>query len=414
MISKLSWLVGRAGRPRRAVADPWLHGAARNPRPTSWGRSLLFLLGVLVCHGAPFEWKTEKPEQHGFSTAKLDALRERLVAHKTKIFLLIHDDAIVYEWYGPDQSAVKPYGSASMAKALVGGTSVAVAMSDGRFTLDDRAAKFIPQWRADPVKTKITFRQLGSHTSGIDDAEEDGKPHGQLTGWKGDFWKRLPPPQDPFTLARDVAPLRFAPGEGKIYSNPGIAMLSYATTAALVATNAPEKDMRTLLRDRIMRPIGVPDKEWSCGYGSTVTVDGLPIVASWGGASYTARAAARLARLMLREGDWEGTRLIQADAARVVTTDPQSPPPARPKDWLSSHQSGTAAIGWWRNLDGVVPHLPRDAYWAGGAGHQIVLVIPSRKLIAVRNGETLAPGKYDAARDQEFFAPLMEALNSKP
>ena len=38
-------------------------------------------------------------------------------------------------------------------------------------------------------------------------------PHEKLPGWKGQFWKRLAPPGDPFTLARDHAPLLFDPGE---------------------------------------------------------------------------------------------------------------------------------------------------------------------------------------------------------
>src|SRR3954468_16611472 len=70
-------------------------------------RPALLLAAALVAlffssstRAATFEWKTETPEQHGFSTAKLDALRDQLVAHKTKIFLLIHDDRIIYEWYG--------------------------------------------------------------------------------------------------------------------------------------------------------------------------------------------------------------------------------------------------------------------------------------------------------------------------
>lgn len=64
------------------------------------------------------------------------------------------------------------------------GLSLAVAMSDGGIALDDPAAKFIPQRRADPRRSRIRLRQRGSHTSGIEDAEADGKPHEQLTGWK--------------------------------------------------------------------------------------------------------------------------------------------------------------------------------------------------------------------------------------
>jgi len=82
-------------------------------------------------------------------------------------------------------------------------------------------------------------------------------------------------------LARDAAPVLFEPGTEMQYSNPGIAMLTYCVTALL--RDAPIKDVRTLLRERIMRPTGVPDEQWSVGYGQTFAVDGLPLVGSWGG-----------------------------------------------------------------------------------------------------------------------------------
>ena len=134
----------------------------------------------------------------------------------------------------------------------------------------------------------------GAPTSshGLDDAEEGGQPHDELTGWKGDFWKSLPPPDDPFTIARDRVPVVFEPGARIRYSNPAFAMMTYAVTAAL--RDAPHKDIRTLLRDRVMRPIGVPDDGWSCGYGKAPVVDGLTLVASWGGGAFTARALARV------------------------------------------------------------------------------------------------------------------------
>ena len=353
---------------------------------------------ILATRAAPFEWQTNTPESHGLSTRNLDVLRDHLAAHATKAFLLVHNDRIVYEWYSATHSETRPHFTASMAKALVGGMAVAVAISDGRLSLDDPAAKFVPSWRGDPIKAKITLRHLGSHTSGIDDAEADELPHDKLTGWKGDFWKRLPPPRDPFTLSRDVAPVVFEPGERILYSNPGIAMLAYATTAAL--KDAPEKDLRTLLRERVMSPIGVPDKEWNVGYGQIVTVDGLPLVGSWGGGGFTARATARVARLMLREGDWEGRRLIKPEAVRAVTADAGLP--------------GSGAIGWWSNNDGVVGCLPRDAYWGAGAQHQIALIIPSLNIIAVRNGGSLSSAEYDNARDAGFFQPLMTALGTNP
>jgi CubicO group peptidase (beta-lactamase class C family) len=366
-------------------------------------KQLLMVLSVIppvaLCGAAKFQWTTATPESQGMSSEKLATMRDDLAARKTTGLLVVRNDKIVCEWYAPGQSAKSKHGTASMAKAVVGGVSLAVAMTDGRITLDDPAAKFVPQWRDDPQKSRITIRQLGSHTSGIEDAEADKLPHEKLTGWKGDFWKRLPPPRDPFTIARDAAPVLFAPGTKMAYSNPGIAMLTYAVTASL--RDSPHRDIRTLLRERVMRPIGVPDEEWSVGYGQTPVVDGLPLVGSWGGGSYTARAAASVGRLMLREGDWDGRRLLSAEAVRQVTRDVGTP--------------GNCGSGWWSNNDGSYPELPRDAYCGTGAGHQIVLVVPSLNLIAVRNGDTIAtaggePNAYHVPLRRYLFKPLVDAV----
>jgi CubicO group peptidase (beta-lactamase class C family) len=348
-------------------------------------------------------WQQGSPESQDFSAAKLEALRIGLAARNTKGFLVIRNDTIVCEWYAPGQDRNTKFGTASLAKALVGGVSFAVVMSEDRIGLDDPAVRFIPQWRDDRRKSRITLRQLGSHTSGIEDAEADNKPHDQLPGWKGDFWKHLAVPDDPFTVSRDRAPLVFDPGAEMRYSNPGIALLTYCVTASL--RDAPQKDIRSLLHERVMRPIGVPDAEWSAGYGKTSTVDGLPLVGSWGGAAYTARAAARVGRLMLRGGDWDGKRILSAEAVRLTTSDASTP--------------GPCGIGWWSNNEGDFAKLPRDAFFGSGAGHQILLVIPSLNLIVVRFGATLAETDHDPKAYHEpywlyLFDPLMGAMADKP
>jgi CubicO group peptidase (beta-lactamase class C family) len=354
----------------------------------------LFVVAPLRAEPKPFAWETATPESQGMSSAKLDALREALAAHGTKAFLVVRNDKIVCEWYAPDHSATKPHFTASLAKALVGGMSLAVAITDGRIALDDPASKFVPQWKGDPKKSKITIRQLGSHTSGLDDAHQDGVPHEKLTGWMGEFWKRLDPPDDSFTISRDRVPVLTEPGTKWRYSNPGIGMMTYAVTASL--RDAPQKDVRTLLRHRVMGPIGVPDAEWSVGYGQTVKVDGLPLVGSWGGGSFTARAAARIGRLVLREGDWDGKRLLSRDAVRQVTT--------------SAGLPDDCGMGWWTNAGGRYPKVPKDAVWGAGAGDQLVIVIPSLNLIAVRNGGALAPGEDEhVVRPRLLFNPLVEA-----
>lgn len=339
-----------------------------------------------------WDWATATPESRGMSSNRLESFWADLKTHRSTALLVIRNDAIVFERYAGTNTAKTKHFSASMAKALVGGVSAAIALTDERISLDDRASKFIPQWADDAEKSRITLRQLGSHTSGLSDAEDAGMPHDKLSGWKGDFWKRLAAPDDPFTIARDKAPVLFAPGSNFQYSNPGLAMLGYAITAAI--KNGPQKDLRTLLLQRVMRPIGVPDNDLSIGYGQTVQIDGLPLVATWGGGNFTPRSVARMGRLMLRNGNWQGQQLIAASAVEAVTRDAGTPK--------------NCGVGWWSDNDGTVEKLPRDAFWGSGAGHQVLLVIPSLNFIAVRNGDALNPAKnYDDALREHFFEPLM-------
>ena len=236
--------------------------------------------------GPSWDWLTASPESQGMATAKLEAAWANLKNRHTTAFLVIRNDKIVFERYASGYSRTKPHGTASMAKALVGGVTLMLAINDGRIKPDDPASKYVPQWRNDTQHKKLMVRHLATHTSGIEDAEVGDVPHDQLTGWKGDFWKRLAPPKDPFTLARDTAPVLDLPGSKHRYSNPGMAMLAYCVTASL--RGAADADLRSLLKRRIMGPLGVPDREWTVGYDTTFRVDGLPLVASWGGGA-TAR-----------------------------------------------------------------------------------------------------------------------------
>jgi CubicO group peptidase (beta-lactamase class C family) len=394
-----------AGSAQPASSDSGVSSAAQVGSGAAGRRDVNVDAKPQPAGAAVFDWSTADPESQGMSSVRLEALWKDLRSRRTTALLIVRNDRIVHESYAAGQGPAKIHGAASLAKAVVAGLSLAVALTDGRIALDDRAALYVPAWKDDPLKSRITIRQLGSHSSGLEDAEQDLLPHAKLTGWKGDFWKALPPPNDPFTIARDRVPVLFQPGTRLQYSNPAVAMLTYAVTASL--RDAPRNDIRTLLRDRMMRPIGVPDREWSAGYSKTYEVDGLPLVASWGGGGYTARALARIGRLVLRGGDWDGVRILSQEAVRQMTT--------------SAGLPGACGMGWWTNGAGRYANLPRDAAWGAGAGDQVLLVVPSLDLIMVRNGETLAPppksadpadnfAMYHDERTRILFDPLIAAV----
>jgi len=91
------------------------------------------------------DWPVATPESQGLSRTALDAIKEGLAARHTKALLVVRHDRIVYEWYAPDHSVTAKHGTASLDKAIVGGLSLAIALTDHRIALDDPAATYIPQ-----------------------------------------------------------------------------------------------------------------------------------------------------------------------------------------------------------------------------------------------------------------------------
>ena len=192
-------------------------------------RSRILLAGVLVLLSVPLQrsradvseggqWETETPESQGMSSVKLKILKDALAQRNSKAFLVIRNDKIVYEWYAKGHSRTAKHYTASMAKVLVGGVSLAVAINDGRISLDSVAADFIPPWKSDSTKSRISIRQLGSHTSGIQDAwvaSESARNVNQqdFSGWEGDFWRwrSLGRAKDAFTISRDDAARDLSP-----------------------------------------------------------------------------------------------------------------------------------------------------------------------------------------------------------
>ena len=341
------------------------------------------------------------------SKTALERWREELARRGTTALVVVHQDHIVYEWYAEGWNSDRPHYTASTAKSLVGGLSLIVAMQDGRIRPESAAHDFITPWTVDPRRNRIRIVHLATHTSGIEDAEQDGLPHDQLPDWKGAFWKRTP---DPFTIAIRDAPVMEPPGTRYRYSNTGMAALAYAVTASLAGQR--QRDLLSLLRERVYQPIGLKPEEWSIGYGRAYELDGLSLYANWGGGNFTARAMARIGQLIAHQGRWDGKQVLSPEWLRRSTSYAGMPKPDRrlgPRDPASG-------LGFYTNEDGVWPAAPRDAVAASGAGNQFLLVVPSMQLVAVRQGESLSqrqrPGEHYRSTYDYVIEPLMAALET--
>jgi len=375
-----------------------------------------------------FAWGLATPGQMGMSADKLEVLKNAMLQKGTKKLLIIKNDHIVCEAFAKGWAdSVAQSGTASLAKALISGMALNAAIADGYIDADAPACLYIPAWKKSDVKSKITIRQLAMHTSGLDDAEgtdEEAEAlakqkkdrHMDLPGWKGQFWRKNP---DPFTLSRDSAKVLFRPGTGSQYSNPGVAMLNYAVTKALQVS--PYKEFKTYLDKRLFSQIGIKNNTYSIGYKTVYKVDGLELYPGWGGATFTADGVARIGRLMMRKGNWEGTQVLDSETVKRALMVDGTFGSGRPdKPDLSAkaieHPEPAKGLGWFTNINGAFKSLPRDAFWGAGAGEQFLLVVPSLNLIVVRMGETMNNGSVDYWKyiETNIINPVMDAMVEAP
>ena len=98
------------------------------------------------------------------------------------------------------------------------------------------------------------------------------------------------------------------------------------------------------------------------------------------------------------DGVWQGTRLLPEGWSKFVST--LAPAWKRP----------VYGAQFWVNGDGAW-NLPKDAYFAAGAGGQNTFIVPSHQLVIVRMGHMRGAGAA-RARTNEALKLIMEAVAS--
>jgi CubicO group peptidase (beta-lactamase class C family) len=191
-------------------------------------------------------------------------------------------------------------------------------------------------------------------------------------------------------LAAADVPLGAPPGEHWAYSTATTQLL-----AGLVVDRAGE-DWRAFTARELNEPLGM----------RTLLVEadraGTPLVGAYVWAS--AQDWARLGLLYLRDGLWEGRRILPPGWVEFTRT----PAPAA--------DNGTYGAHFWLNAKPGPEQMPSfgarvtDAFEMNGAAGQLVVIVPSRDLVVVRLGEmhaiTWAELRSGLADLIEAFAPI--------
>lgn len=373
--------------------------------------ALILLLGFVLWprdDSPPFDksWPIAEPASQGMDQGALQALDHALAERDTDAWLVVRNGKIVHEWYR-DPSVNRRFGAASMSKALVAGLGLMLAADRELLQWDQLASAYVASWRNEPKREAVTLLQLANHSSGLAHPAEPGQTGSDAALWEKRFWERHEELID--HVEKDV-PLLFEPGTDYGYSGPAYAVLSRALAESLRGSQWP--DLKSLLDRELMTPLDLAPKSWSIGYGDDVfSVDGLNLYATWGGAAMTLRATARVGLLLSRHGEWQNRRVLSEDVVRKATAY------AGNKIVPSSIETGerpAPALGWWSNEFGALASLPKDAFLAAGAGHRVLVVVPSLDLVIVRYGQRMGNDHWDGdfwrVLDEVLLAPVMAAL----
>jgi len=311
------------------------------------------------------------------ASEQLEAARGYSELYGGQAMLVMWDGRIVFESYGNGGGKDRPQVLRSGTKSFVGVVAVA-AVQDGLIQLDDRVCESLTEWKNDPVKSQITYRQLLTMTSGLTPGERGSAI--RSPGWKEIIAK----------------PMTGKPGEQFQYGAYHLCAFAEALKRLLKG-----ETFEKYLERRILQPLGIKLK-WRIRCG-----DGNPQVG--GGGAMTARDWAAFGEFMRQGGTWKGRQIIRKELLAECLQGTKQNPAYGLTWWLKKpvpdsiirqipilqHEMGEIVGADW---------IPDDLFMAAGAGKQRLYVIPSLKLVIVRQGEFLSSRSFS---DTKFLQLLL-------
>lgn len=328
------------------------------------------------------EWATASPADMHMEAAKLDAARDYSLIGGGSGFITRHG-RVVYTW--GDAAALYTVKSATKS---IGGIALGLALDDGRLKLADSAQTHLSTIGVPPQSNQqtgwldqITILQLATHTAGFE------KPGG-------------------------FVPLEFEPGTTWSYSDGG------ANWLADVITQVYGEDLNSLLFSRVFSTLGITDDMlvWRDNSSRTDQLNGVKRREISSGIDTNVDAMARIGYLFLRNGEWNGQRVLSESFVELVQT-PRPESAAATNADPEHDPTATVNYGvlWWTNSSGELPGVPRDAYWAWGLGDNLIVVIPSLDLVIARTGNnpddpSLPQLRTERNSDYAVLAPLLTPI----
>jgi CubicO group peptidase (beta-lactamase class C family) len=284
--------------------------------------------------------------------------------------IAMRGNEILAEWYfqGMDEARGRQPGIVrfgpdtlhdlrSVTKSIVA-LLVGVALEEGAIrSLDTPALDYFPEYAnlQTPERRRITLRHLLTMGSGLH-WDEETFPYTDARN--SETAMDLAPDANRFVLSQ---PIEAAPGARFKYSGGDVAIM------AAILARATRTSLEAYAEAKLFRPLGIARVEWHRG------ANGVPYAAS--GLRMRPRDMAKIGRLMLQRGRWEGRQVIPANwvEASIQPHTRVEPDPA------CGVQYG---YFWW--LQAGCQFTPAQPWVAAiGNGGQRIALVPDLDLVIV-------------------------------
>jgi len=316
------------------------------------------------------------------TSAAIKLASDYSMGHNGQTLIVMFDGKVVAEEYADGGAADRPQMLASGSKSFVS-IAAAAAVEDGIIKLEDPVCESLIEWKGDQQKSQITYRHLLTLTSGL-------KASDRVFVRTQPAWK-------------DTA-------AGPMTGKPG-AQFQYGANQLNVFALALQQKLGTetfeaYLKRRVLDPLGIK-VEWRMR-----CADGNPQVG--GGGFITSRDWATFGEFVRLEGLWQGKKIIAPEHVAECFKGTTANPAYGQTWWLKEEvtpeliRANMILRSEWANVANS-DELPNDLVAACGAGKQRLYIIPSEKLVVVRQGGFAARGFSDV----EFLTGLL-GVKSQP
>lgn len=290
------------------------------------------------------------PEEQGVDPRALLAAVDEIVANpELHSLMVVRHGRVVAEGWAHPFTPDRPHTLYSLSKTFTA-TAVGLAVGEGLLSLDDAVVRLLPDEapaEVDARLARLTVRHLLTMSTGHDPAP----PAFEVPGdWVSAFLS---------------TPLVHEPGERFVYNTPATHVLS------AIVQRVTGQRLLDYLGPRLLEPLGI------AGASTETSPQGIDLGGT--GISVRTEDVAKLGLLYLRDGVWDGRRVLpegwvaQASAAHVST----------------SHWGGVS----WQQGYGFQLWRSPHGYRADGAFGQFSLVLPEHDAVVAITGAFADTGR---------------------